>query len=77
MINGTASLAPATASQPTYRRFQPHEWPALSKAQLDMHEHTRCRGFTPEEIAIFKARGKWIKGQYVEREQMNSAQEAA
>ncbi len=37
--------------------YAPHQWPAMSKAVRKWHEHTRCRGFTPDEIVRLKAYG--------------------
>lgn len=54
--------------QITFKAYPAHHWPpTLSKAQRKFHEHARCRGFTPEEIRIFKRLGHWKGGQYTEK----------
>lgn len=40
-----------------FKSYAPHQWPALSKHVRKAHEHTRCRGFTPDEVARLKAFG--------------------
>lgn len=52
--------------QVTFRAFRPSEWPPMSKHVRKDHERMRNRGFNPEEIRIFKSRGNWKAGAYVE-----------
>lgn len=50
-----------------FKTLRADDWgTGLAKHQKKFHEHTRRRGFTPEEIAIFKSRGRWKNGEYVE-----------
>lgn len=56
-----------TQTQVHFKAFQPNQWPVtLSKAQRKFHEHTRCRGFTEEEVRFFKVHGRWVNGQVAE-----------
>lgn len=51
-----------------FKSYAPSQWPpSLSKGQKKFHEHTRCRGFTEEEVRFFKYLDRWKGGQYVEK----------
>lgn len=50
----------------SFKALAPDEWPAMSKTVRKFHEHTRCRGFTPEEIRFFKSKDKWKHGAFVD-----------
>ncbi len=41
-----------------FKSYAPKQWPPyLSKMQKKEYEHTRCRGFRPDEIQRLKAFG--------------------
>ncbi len=47
--------APEKSQVLGFKAYQPRQWPPhLSKMQKKFHEHTRCRGFTPDELARIK-----------------------
>ncbi len=51
------SALPEKNVQLGFKSYAPHQWPALSKSVRKWHEHTRCRGFTPDELQRLKAFG--------------------
>ena len=58
---------PVKASYVSSKSFRPSEWPPyISKHQRNAYEHTRCRGFTPEEVKFFVDRKRWKNGEVVE-----------
>lgn len=49
----------AAAGQ-SFKSYRPSEWGTfLSKQQKKEHEHTRCRGFTSDEIKRLMRFGLW------------------
>ena len=50
------------------KAFAPHQWPiGMSKAVKKFHEHERCRGFHEHEVRVFKERGNWKGGEFVDK----------